>query len=124
MSESNHPFKIIEDWGFLNLMKMGRPGYYIPSATTVSQDVKLVFGRTHERIAKILKVLLVHQKERKELTIYQEYDGLINLITDCWTLPNHIAYMALISQFEVKGVPITIVLDMVELPKASLDVSS
>ena len=77
-----------------------------------------------ERIAKILKVLLARQKERKELTIYQEYDGLINLITDCWTSPNHIAYMALIGQFEVKGVPITIVLDVVELPKASLDVSS
>ena len=122
--ESNRPFKIVEDRGFLNLMKTGQPGYYIPLATTVSQDVKLVFGRTRERIAKVLKVLLAHQKERKELTIYQEYDGLINLITDCWTSPNHIAYMALISQFEVKGVHITIVLDVVELPKASLDVSS
>ena len=122
VSESNCPFKIVEDWGFLNLMKTGQSHYYIPSATTVSQDVKLVFGRTHEKIAKILKVLLVCCKER--LTIYQEYDGLINLITNCWTLPNHIAYMALISQFEVKGLPITIVLDVVELPKASLDVSS
>jgi len=90
----------------------------------VSQDVKLVFGRTRERIVKILKVLLAHHKGRKELTNYQEYNGLINLITDCWTMPNHITYMALIGQFEVKGVPISIVLDAIELPKVSLDVSS
>jgi hypothetical protein len=83
LSESNRPFKIVEDRGFLSLMKTGRPGYYVPSASTVSRDVKLVFGRTRERIARI-----------------QEHEGLINLITDCWT--------------------ITIVLDIVELPKASL----
>jgi hypothetical protein len=37
-------------------MKAGRPEIYIPSATTVSQDVKLVFARTRERIAKMLQV--------------------------------------------------------------------
>ena len=35
---------------------MGRPGYYVPSASTVSRDVRLVFGRTRERIVKLLKV--------------------------------------------------------------------
>jgi hypothetical protein len=37
-------------------MKTGRPGIYIPSASTVSRDVKLVFARTWEQIAKMLQV--------------------------------------------------------------------
>ncbi|GLB40080.1 hypothetical protein LshimejAT787_0705900 [Lyophyllum shimeji] len=40
--------------------------YWIPSASTVSQDVKLVFGRSCERIAKML----------------QEHEGAINFATD------------------------------------------
>lgn len=56
VSESVRPFKIVEDRGFLSLMKTGRPDYYIPSASTVSRNVKLAFGRTRERIAKMLNV--------------------------------------------------------------------
>jgi hypothetical protein len=54
--ESLWPFKIVEDCGFLNLMKMGQPEYYIPSASTVSRDVRLVFSWTWDRIAKLLQV--------------------------------------------------------------------
>ena len=56
ISESLRPFKIVEDRGFQCLMKTGCPEYYIPSASTVSRDVKLVFARTRERIAKLLQV--------------------------------------------------------------------
>ena len=37
-------------------MKTGRPGYYIPSPATVLHDVKKVFVRCQERIAKMLQV--------------------------------------------------------------------
>jgi len=37
-------------------MKMGRPQYYIPSAETLSRDVKHVFLWVREHIAKALKV--------------------------------------------------------------------
>ena len=37
-------------------MKTSRPGYYLPSRTTVLRDVRLVFARTRNRIAKILQV--------------------------------------------------------------------
>lgn len=37
-------------------MKTGRPGYHIPSAETVSRDVKQVFVIVRQRIAKMLKV--------------------------------------------------------------------
>ena len=39
-------------------MKTGRPGYYIPAATTVSRDAKLVFTQTRERLAELLNVEL------------------------------------------------------------------
>ena len=56
VAESTRPFSIVDDRGFQSLMKTGRPEYYIPSRWTVSRDVKLVFARTRQHIAKMLKV--------------------------------------------------------------------
>jgi hypothetical protein len=58
VAESNRPFSVVSDRGFQNLMKTGRPGMYIPSPTTVSRDVQLVFENARTRIAKILQVSL------------------------------------------------------------------
>jgi hypothetical protein len=54
--ESNRPFQIVNDRGFQCLMKTGRPEYYIPSAETLSCDVKKVFVQVRGRIAKGLRV--------------------------------------------------------------------
>jgi len=56
VAESKRPFKIVNDRGFQSLMKTGRPEYYIPSAETVSRDVKKVFVCVRQRIAKMLQV--------------------------------------------------------------------
>ena len=40
-------------------MKTGRPGYRIPTAETVSRDVRHVFVQACKRIAKMLKVILL-----------------------------------------------------------------
>jgi hypothetical protein len=53
VAESVRPFSIVEDRGFKLLMKTE---YYLPSTSTVSRDVRLVFGRTRERISKMLQV--------------------------------------------------------------------
>ena len=37
-------------------MKAGRPATYIPSQFTVSQDIKVLFGTSRQRINKLLKV--------------------------------------------------------------------
>jgi len=58
VSESKRPFKIVEDRGFQSLMKTGRPGYSLPSPSTVSRDVKQVFKCVRKRIAKMLRVSL------------------------------------------------------------------
>lgn len=50
------PFSVVKDRGFQTLMKTGRPGYYIPSPATVSRDVKKVFIKCRQRIAKMLQV--------------------------------------------------------------------
>ncbi|KAI1782437.1 hypothetical protein LXA43DRAFT_905787 [Ganoderma leucocontextum] len=87
---------------FLTLMKTGHPAYYIPSPSTVSRDVKTVFARTRNRIAKLL----------------QEYDGKLNFTTDGWTSPNHHAFIALCVHFEYKDTPISVVLDVVEVARS------
>jgi len=56
VAESKRPFKIVEDHGFQKLMKTSRPEYYIPSATTVSRDVKKVFVSVRKRMANMLQV--------------------------------------------------------------------
>jgi hypothetical protein len=60
VTENNRPFQIVNDRGFRCLMKTGRPEYYIPSADTLSRDVKKVFVRVRGRIAKALKVRHPH----------------------------------------------------------------
>ena len=52
-SEMKFHVQIVKDWGFQCLMKTGRLGYYLPSPTTVSWDVKLVFAKAQNWIAKL-----------------------------------------------------------------------
>jgi hypothetical protein len=59
IAESKRPFQIVNDCGFQSLMKAGIPGYCIPSAETVSHDVKTVFTRVRKNTAKMLQVISV-----------------------------------------------------------------
>lgn len=43
VTESMRPISIVKDRGYNSLMKTGRPHHYIPSPSTVSRDIKLVF---------------------------------------------------------------------------------
>ena len=56
LTEDLHLFKIVSDCGFQSLMKTGHPEYYIPSPSTVSHDVQLVFANACNRIVKMLQV--------------------------------------------------------------------
>jgi hypothetical protein len=55
---------------------------------------------------------------RDSLNTYQEYDGSLSLATDCWTSPNHKAYLAITVNFRVEKVSKSCLLDVVELPKS------
>ncbi|KAH9849694.1 hypothetical protein C2E23DRAFT_686221, partial [Lenzites betulinus] len=102
MQHTRHETRIVKDEGFLSLMKTGRPGYYVPSPSTVSRDIKLVFARTRKRIARLL----------------QEYDGRLSFATDAWTSPNHRAFVAITVHLEVNGQPLRMLLDLVEVAKS------
>ncbi|EPS93342.1 hypothetical protein FOMPIDRAFT_1091628, partial [Fomitopsis schrenkii] len=96
------PFNIVKDRGFDCLMKTGRPEYKLPSPTTVGRDVRKVFTRVQQRVARWL----------------QEYDGELNFATDVWTSPNQKAMVAFTVHFEHQGAPMTMVLDVVEVAKS------
>ncbi|KAF6744788.1 hypothetical protein DFP72DRAFT_757427, partial [Ephemerocybe angulata] len=96
------PFNIVRDRGFLSLMKTGRPQHWIPSPSTVIRDTKLSFVKTRARIAQLLR----------------DHPGSLHFATDCWTSPNHKAFVAFTVHLERDGVPFSMLLDFVELPKS------
>jgi len=56
VTENKRPFQIVNDRAFRSLMKTGRPESYIPSAETLSRDVKNVFVSVRKRISEMLQV--------------------------------------------------------------------
>lgn len=71
VAESKRPFQVVNDCGFQTLMKTGRPEYHIPSAETVSWDVKQAFIRACQWIVKMLQVYLakVHIQWMSDLLV-------------------------------------------------------
>ena len=43
------------------------------------------------------------------------YEGALKYVTDTWSSPNHKAYMVVMVHFKNKGVPMAMLLDIVEL---------
>ncbi|KIM42535.1 hypothetical protein M413DRAFT_34098, partial [Hebeloma cylindrosporum] len=95
-----------------NLMKTGRPEYYLLSSTTVSRDVHLVFVRSRQRIASLLY-----------MSDLSKHEGKLHFATDAWTSPNHRAYVALTVHFEHNGEPVCMILDVVEVAKSHTGVN-
>lgn len=113
------PFEVVNDRAFHCLMKTGRPHYWIPSSSTVIRDTKLVFARTRNRIAHLLQVSSLSCPVVSVYTNpYQEHPGSLHFATDCWTSPNHHAYVAFTVHFEQEGVPFSLLLDFLALPKS------
>ncbi|THH20278.1 hypothetical protein EW146_g1036 [Bondarzewia mesenterica] len=75
----------------------GRPEHYIPSPSTVSRDVRLIFANCRKQILKMLQV-------RRSMTA--------NI------LPNHRAFVAITVHLEHDGIPICILLDIIEVMKS------
>ena len=101
-------------------MKTGRPEYYLPSRSTVARDVQEVFKRVRKRVAKMLQVR-EHSSLAiaKILTIFeQEHDGKLSFGTDAWTSPNSKAYIAVTVHLEQNGVPLCMLLDLVEVAES------
>ena len=118
--ENKQLFKIVTNHGFCSLMKTRRPGYCLPSAEIASCDVWVVFVNVWRCIAKILQVstiiyVFLIMNSPSMLQPLQEQKGVLSFTTDAWTSPNHKAYRAVMVHFENKGVPVAILLDIMEL---------
>ncbi|KAG2343801.1 hypothetical protein BDR05DRAFT_835910, partial [Suillus weaverae] len=102
-TETNfQPFETVNDRGFQSLMKTGCPEYYLPSPSTVSHDMKLVFANVQQQLTQML----------------QDHDSELNFRTDAWTPPNHKAFVAVSVHLKHEGQPLAMVLDVVEVPQS------
>ncbi|KAJ7725276.1 hypothetical protein DFH07DRAFT_704046, partial [Mycena maculata] len=77
-----------------------RPTMWIPSPTTIARDVKLLFGKTRERL-----------RDR-----FHDRDRCVSLATDAWTSPNHRAFVAVTGHWEENGQKVDCLLDFIEVP--------
>ena len=50
----------------------------------------------------------------------QDYAGTLSFATDAWTSPNHKAYVAVTVHFEESGIPVSLLLDLIEVPCSHL----
>jgi hypothetical protein len=48
----------------------------------------------------------------------KEHDGTLSFATDAWTSPNHKAFIAVTVHLEIDGVPLCLLLDIVEVAKS------
>jgi hypothetical protein len=48
----------------------------------------------------------------------QEYEGQLNFAMDAWTSPNHKAFVAFTVHFAHEGVPVSMLLDLVEVAQS------
>ncbi|KAE9400082.1 hypothetical protein BT96DRAFT_786804, partial [Gymnopus androsaceus JB14] len=87
------------------LQKEGRPKHYMPSKETVAWDMKKLYTKTKEKLAEELRAV----------------DGELPIAINCWTSPNHHAFMSIIVTWLRKlengiGELTTTILDFIELP--------
>ena len=101
VTENNRPMNIVNDRELEELLTAGRPHIKVPSAATVSRDVKACFKKCCERIGKLLK----------------EHPGRVHIASDAWSSPNHRAFIAWTVHLEHEGQMLAFLLDMVEIPE-------
>jgi hypothetical protein len=122
--KSLHPFAIVGNRGFKQLMKTGCPHQYIPSASTVTRDVCRVFARVCQHVADELQVSISYLMLVGTHHLSQAYDGMLHFSTDAWTSPNHHAYVAFNVQYICNAKPISILLDFIKVDSVRTSVST
>ncbi|KAJ3964441.1 hypothetical protein EV361DRAFT_765889, partial [Lentinula raphanica] len=105
VAESSRSFLVVRDRGYRWLQKEGRPHHYVPSNDTVARDVKKLYTACKVQLTKEL----------------EGYEYLVPIELDCWTSPNHHAFMSIIGKVIRNGTDgeeqlTSILLDFVELP--------
>ncbi|TFK77644.1 hypothetical protein K466DRAFT_607906 [Polyporus arcularius HHB13444] len=102
VSESYRPFAVATDPPLLRLLKNGRPNFFVPSPRMISRDAKIVFAVRRKKLSDMLVA----------------YAGRLHFGTDCWSSPNHRAFIAFTVHLELRGRWLSMLLDIVELAKS------
>ncbi len=97
ISRRHRPFLIVEDEELIAIFKMLYSKVEIPSASTISRDVREVFALSRKHVAKIL----------------QDYPGRLNLCLDGWTSPNVISFLGVTVHRVVDGKVVGFILDFI-----------
>ena len=119
VSESMRPFSIINDCGFQSLMKTGQPDYYIPSHRTVSHDMKKVFVKCCKRMATMLQVSKGVLPDKNPTHQHDTGDcRQTQLCYGCMDISEPQGIHQCNVHFENKGVPVSILLDLVEVAQS------
>lgn len=119
VSESMRPFHIVKDRGLRWLCKTGRPHFYLPDDTTVAKDVKFLHDWSEHHLAEELQVNpLKSHLDLTTLNLQQAYPGNLAYQLDCWTSPNHRAFMNILVTWIRHDQPVTALLDFIELAKS------
>jgi hypothetical protein len=120
VAESIRPLNMVNDPGLHCLLKTGRPGYYVPSRSTLLQDVCSVFENARKQIGNMLKVAVSVCVDRaRALLMYaQEHDSTLSFTMDAWSSPNHKSVIAVTVHFETNGMLVSFLLDIVEVARS------
>ena len=84
----------------IDLFSASCPQLSVPSPTTVAQDITSAFTKCQSRIAKLL----------------QDHPGRLHFTTEPWTSPNYRAFVTWTVHLQHKGVMLTFLLDIIEVP--------
>ena len=118
VSEAMRPFRIVKDRGLRWLCKTGRPHFYLPDETTVAKDVKFFYGWAERQLAEELQVNFLNDIPCVLTSLPKNYEGFLAYQLDCWTSPNHRAFMNVFVTWIRNGNPVTMILNFIELPKS------
>jgi hypothetical protein len=72
--------------------------------------------KTRNQIARMLKVSWHNGTQHVSLTCSKERLGTLSFTTDVWSSPNHKAYIAVTVHFKQDSVPVSMLLNIVEVP--------
>ncbi len=97
VARCHRPFAIVEDEPLQDMFKMLYAKVEVPSAKTVSRDVKEVWAISRTEVASFL--------QRLKSAIHIAFDG--------WTSPNVISYLGVVVMYEHEGLLSSLLLDFV-----------
>lgn len=86
----------------------------------IAKDVVVVWTAVRQRIMAMFEVSIYFElnDSQNHSPISQDYDCKINILTDAWTSPNHLAFVAFVAQIEREGKLVPFLLNILEVPES------